>query len=179
MPTNLMQNNFLSSQAQSYLNRLEELDISKSEELISNSNADHAKSLIYRLIIGAKESINIISTNLSLYTNDTIISALKMALNRGVKVKLLLDDYPNSGLDKSNEFLKVCLEKKENCDVRTYKKQLNAHIITRDDSAFRYCEKLGSHTAIASFNDTKTVSNSNSKVFKESGFFKDLDLLAF
>lgn len=170
-----MQNNFLSVETQLYSNKLKELDNANSKELISNSSENHAKALIYRLITGAKNSINIISSNLSLYTNNSIISELKMALNRGVKVKLLLDNYPNSGLDESNEFIKACLEKK--CDVRTYGDKLKAHIITRDSSAFRYCEKLGSHTAIASFNTPSTVENSNKQVFGDTGFFKDLTSL--
>ncbi len=155
---------------QKYIEKLKKLDEENSEELISNGSEEHAIELINRLLINAKKNVNIISSKLSLYNNQSVIDALKIALKNNVSIKLLLDNYADSGVDKENEFLKICKEN-AGCSVKTYKKQLKAHIITRDGKAFRYCEKLGSNTAVASFNYPSVVKNADENVFGDSGIF--------
>ncbi len=155
---------------QKYIEKLKKLDEESSDELISNGSEEHAIELINRLLINAKENVNIISSKLSLYNNQSVIDALKIALKNNVSIKLLLDSYADSGIDKENEFLKICKEN-AGCSVKTYKQQLNAHIITRDGKAFRYCEKLDSNTAVASFNYPSVVKNADEKVFGDSGIF--------
>ncbi|SFV86385.1 hypothetical protein MNB_SUP05-SYMBIONT-4-564 [hydrothermal vent metagenome] len=157
---------------QKYIEKLKKLDEKSSEELISNGSEEHAIALINRLLINAKENVNIISSKLSLYNNSLVIGALKTALKNNVSIKLLLDDYADSGIDKGNEFLKICKEN-TGCNVKTYKQQLNAHIITRDGKAFRYCEKLGSNTAVASFNYPSVVKNADDKVFGKDSIFSN------
>lgn len=157
---------------QEYIDKLKKLDNQESEELIPNSSEEHAIELIKRLLINAKNNVNIISSKLFLYSDLSIINALITALNNGVRVKLLLDNYENSNVDKNNPFLKICNDH-TNCDVKTYNRKLNAHIITRDKKAFRYCEKLGSNTAVASFNHPSVVSNADDKVFSNTGIFGD------
>ncbi len=90
------------------------------------------------------------------------MNALNIALNRGVKIKILLDDHHTK--ITNNSFLDRCLDN-ENCEVKTYDKPLKAHIVTRDDSAFRYCDNPGSNIAVASFNRTDVVKNATEKVF--------------
>lgn len=157
---------------QKYIEKLQELDDSDSDELISNGSEEHAIELIKRLLINAKKNVNIISSRLSLYNNSSVIDALKTALDNKIHIKLLLDNYKNSGIDKKSQFLQICKEN-ENCDVKTYSKQLKAHIITRDGKAFRYCEILGSNTAVASFNYPSVVKNADEKVFGDSGIFSN------
>jgi hypothetical protein len=82
-----------------------------------------------------------------------------------------LDNYQNSGVDEANKFLNIC-KNNDFCEVRTYNQQLDAHIITRDGKAFRYCEKLGSNTAVASFNRPNVVENADSKVFGINSIFE-------
>ncbi len=155
---------------QTYIKKLEKLDDESSSELISNGSEEHAIELIKKLLVNAKKNVNIISSKLSLYNNSSVTDALKIALKNNISIKLLLDDYKNSGVDKRNNFLQICKEY-ENCSIKTYDQQLNAHIITRDGKAFRYCEKLGSNTAVASFNYPSVVSNADEKVFGEGGIF--------
>jgi HKD family nuclease len=88
---------------------------------------------------------------------------LNIALNRGVKIKILLDDYQNNKIT-NNLFLDSCLGN-ENCEVKTYDRPLKAHIVTRDDDAFRYCDNPGSNIAVASFKRPDVVKNATEKVF--------------
>lgn len=162
---------------QRYIEKLKKLDEESSNELISNGSEKHAIELINRLLVNAKENVNIISSKLSLYNNPSVIGALKTALKNNISIKLLLDNYENSGIDKGNEFLKICQEN-ENCAVKTYAQQLDAHIITRDGKAFRYCEKLGSNTAVASFNYPSVVNNADEKVFGDSKIFANAPTFA-
>ncbi|KAF3982172.1 MAG: hypothetical protein HFP78_03210 [Methylococcales symbiont of Hymedesmia sp. n. MRB-2018] len=155
-----------------YIKKLEALDKDDSVELISNGSEEHAIELIKMLLTNAKKNVNIISSKLSLYSDSSVIEALKIALKNGVVIKLLLDNYKNSDINKENIFLKTCKEHK-NCTVKTYSQQLKAHIITRDGKAFRYCEKLGSNTAVASFNYPSAVKNADEKVFGEDGIFSN------
>ncbi len=152
---------------QTYIDNLAKLDNAQSNELVSNGSAEHAVALIIRLLKYAKKNVNIISSKLSLYSNPSVVESLKIALKKDICIKLLLDDYQNSGLDKNNAFLQVC-NKHKNCAVKTYSKQLEAHIITRDGKAFRYCEKLGSNTAVASFNYPSVVKNADDNVFGDT-----------
>ncbi len=155
---------------QKYIEKLERLDRENDAELISNGSEEHAIELIKRLLTGAKKNVNIISSKLSLYNDPAVIEGLKTAIDNKISIKLLLDDYENSGINKENSFLQIC-KKHKNCAVKTYAQQLNAHIITRDGKAFRYCEKLGSNTAVASFNYPIVVRNADDKVFGKNGIF--------
>lgn len=155
---------------QTYKDKLQQLDDTESDELISNGSKEHAIELIKMLLTNAKKNVNIISSKLSLYNYPSIVAALETALDDNVTIKLLLDDYENSGVDKSNLFLQTCKNCK-NCAVKTYNNKLNAHIITRDGKAFRYCESLGSNTAVASFNYPSVVKNADEKVFGENSIF--------
>lgn len=163
---------------QKYIEKLKKLDEENSNVLISNGSEEHAIELINRLLINAEENVNIISSKLSLYNNSSVIDALKTALKNNISIKLLLDNYANSGINKENEFLKIC-EENAYCNVKTYPKQLNAHIITRDGKAFRYCEKLDSNTAVASFNYPSIVKNADNKVFGENGIFSSASNFSF
>jgi HKD family nuclease len=153
---------------QNYKEKLSTLDKEDSDELISNGSKKHAQALIYQFLDGAKNSVNIISKNLSIYNNQEIVGALNMALTKGVQIKILLDDYQNNKIT-NNIFLDNCIENK-NCKIKIYDKPLKAHIITRDNNAFRYCNSPGSNIAVASFNRPDVVKNAKEKVF--SAFFE-------
>ncbi len=152
---------------QNYKEKLSKLDNENSDELISNGSREHAQALIYQFFVKAEKSVNITSKGLSLYNDYAIVDALNTALNRGIKIKVLLDNYQGNSI-ANNDFLDNCLGN-ENCEVRTYDKPLKAHIVTRDDSAFRYCDNPGSNIAVASFNRPDVVKNAIEKVF--SAFF--------
>jgi HKD family nuclease len=141
-----------------YKIKLEKLDEETSEELISNGTRDHELALIYQFLKTAKQSINIVSSRLFFYNDLSITEVLNIALNKGVKIKILLDDYENSNIDKNNLFLQTC-KKYKNCEIKTYDKPLKAHIVTRDNKAFRYCDNPGSNIAVASFNRPNVVKN--------------------
>jgi HKD family nuclease len=148
--------------------------VRRSNELISNGSKEHAQALIYQFFDKAKESVNITSKGLSIYNNDKIAEVLNIVLNRGVKIKILLDDYQNNNKMADNKitnntFLGNCLGN-ESCEIKTYNKPLKAHIVTRDNNAFRYCANPGSNIAVASFNRPDVVKNATKKVF--GAFFK-------
>lgn len=157
---------------QKYIEELKKLDKEGSNELISNSSEERATELITQLLANAKNNVNIVSAKLSLYNNPSVIEALKTALANKVTVNLLLDNYPDSGIDKKNNFLKICQQSK-NCIVETMPNQLNAHIITRDGVAFRYSEIDGFGTAVGSFNYPIIAKNADEKVFGVSGLFNN------
>jgi len=146
-----------------YKIKLEKLDEETSEELISNGTRDHELALIYQFLKTAKRSVNIISNRLFFYDDLSILEVLNIALNRGVKIKILLDDYQNNKIT-NNTFLSNCLDN-ENCEIKTYDKPLKAHIITRDNNAFRYCDNPGSNIAVASFSRPSVVKNATEKLF--------------
>lgn len=146
-----------------YKEMLSKLDDEHSDELISNGSKEHAQALIYQFFDKAKESVNITSKGLLIYNNDEIAEVLSIALNRGVKIKILLDDYQNNKVI-NDTFLSNCLDN-ENCEIKTYDKPLKAHIVTRDNNAFRYCDNPGSNIAVASFNRPDVVENATKKVF--------------
>lgn len=148
---------------QNYKEMLSKLDSECSDELISNGSKEHARALIYQFFDKVEESVNITSKNLSIYNDDEIAKVLNIALNKGVKIKILLDDYQNNKIT-NNTFLSNCLNNK-NCEIRTYSKPLKAHIVTRDNNAFRYCDNPGSNIAVASFNRPDVVKNATKKVF--------------
>jgi HKD family nuclease len=137
--------------------------VRRSNELISNGSKEHAQALIYQFFDKAKKSVNITSKGLSIYNNDKIAEVLNIALNKGVKIKILLDDYQNNKIT-NNTFLSNCLDNK-NCEIKTYDKPLKAHIVTRDNNAFRYCANPSSNIAVASFNHPDVVKNATEKVF--------------
>jgi HKD family nuclease len=153
---------------QNYKEKLSRLDNEHSDELISNGSKEHAQALIYQFLDKAKKSVNITSKGLSIYNDYVIVNALNIALNKDVKIKILLDDYQDNKIT-NNTFLDRCLDNK-NCEVRTYDKPLKAHIVTRDDDAFRYCDNPGSNIAVASFNRPDVVENAE-KVF--GAFFNE------
>jgi sugar-specific transcriptional regulator TrmB len=159
---------------QNYKEKLSTLDEDNSEELISNGSKKHAQALIYQFLDGAKNSVNIISKNLSIYNNQEIVEALNVALTKGVQIKILLDDYQNDKII-GNIFLDKCIKDK-NCKIKTYSEPLKAHIVTRDSSAFRYCNSPGSNIAVASFNNPDVVKNAKEKVF--GTFFEDQPVYA-
>lgn len=148
---------------QNYKEKLSRLDNDNSDELISNGSKKHAQALIYRFLNKAQNRVNITSTGLSIYNDYGIVDALNIALNKGVKIKILLDNYQNNKI-MNNNFLDICLNNK-NCEIKTYNKPLKAHIVTRDDDAFRYCKDPGSNIAVASFNHPDVVENATKKVF--------------
>ena len=148
---------------QDYKENLLKLDADNSDDLISNGSKDHAQALIYQFLEGAKKSINITSTSLSVYNTDKIVRALGVALKNNITVKVLIDDYQGSKLD-GNRFLAKCLQSNA-CTVKTYDKPLKAHIVTRDKGAFRYCDNPGSNIAVASFNHPNIVKNAEEKIF--------------
>lgn len=152
---------------QNYKEKLSKLDNEHSEELISNGSKEHAQALIYQFLNKAKTSVNIISKSMSIYNDYVIIDALSTALSKGVKIKILLDDYQGEKIT-GNSFLDRCIGNKA-CEIKTYGKPLKAHIITRDNGAFRYCDNPGSNIAVASFNNPEVVKNATKKVF--SAFF--------
>ncbi len=153
-------------QMQSYKEKLLKLDDENSSELISSGTKERAQALIYQFLSSAKKSVNITSKNLSIYNDYTIVNALNAAINRGVKIKILLDNYQGNGIE-NNDFLDSCLsnENNESCEIRTYDKPLKAHIVTKDDNAFRYCDNPGSNIAVACFNSPDIVKNATEKVF--------------
>ncbi|WP_139458818.1 phospholipase D-like domain-containing protein [Bathymodiolus thermophilus thioautotrophic gill symbiont] len=148
---------------QNYKEKLSKLDNDHSNKLISNGSKEHAQALLYQFLDKAKESVNITSKSLSIYNDYTIVDALNTALNNGVKIKVLLDNYQNNKIT-NNIFLDRCLHS-ENCTIKTYDKPLKSHIITRDDRAFRYCDNPGSNIAVASFNSPDVVKNATETVF--------------
>ena len=148
---------------QKYREKLSRLDSKSSDELISNGSKEHAQALIYQFLGKAKKTVNITSKGLSIYNDNAIVSALNMALSKGVRIKILLDDYQNNKIT-SNAFLDSCIGH-NNCKIKTYNKPLKAHIVTRDDDAFRYCDNPGSNIAVASFNRPNVVKNATEKVF--------------
>lgn len=148
---------------QDYKEKLSKLDSENSSELISNGSTEHAQALIYQFLNKAKKSVNITSKGLSIYNDLAIADVLNTALSEGVKIKILLDDYQGKKI-VNNTFLENCLSN-ENCEIKTYDKPLKAHIVTRDDSAFRYCDNPGSNIAVASFNRPDVVKNATEKVF--------------
>lgn len=152
-----------------YKEKLAQLDNDTSDELISNGSKEHAQALIYQFLDKAKKSVNIISTNLSIYNDSEIVKALNVALYNNVKIKILLDNYQGNTI-ADNVFLNKCLAN-DYCEVKTYDKPLKAHIVTRDDKAFRYCNDPGSNIAVACFNRPKTVKNAIDNVF--SDFFDE------
>jgi hypothetical protein len=154
---------------QNYKEKLSALDRKDSDELISNGSKKHAQALIYQFLDGAKKNVNIISKNLSIYNDQKILDALSVALTNNIQIKILLDDYQNNKIT-NNIFLDKCI-KSENCKIKTYDAHLKAHIVTRDDRAFRYCKSPGSNIAVASFNNPDVVKNATERVF--GTFFED------
>ncbi len=154
---------------QNYKEKLSKLDSENSDELISNGSKEHAQALIHKFLDTAKKTVNITSKDLSIYNDYAIVNALNTALSKDVKIKILLDDYQNKTIN--NAFLERCTDHK-NCEIKTYDKPLKAHIVTRDDAAFRYCDNPGSNIAVASFNRPDVVKNATNKVF--GNFFDKL-----
>ena len=65
----------------------------------------------------------------------------------------------------------MCLENEKFCKVKKSKNKLSAHIISRDKSAFRYCDSPHDpekNEAIASFNRPDVVKNAEQKLFGDS-----------
>lgn len=148
-----------------YVEKLEALDKEKSSKLIANGSKIHAQALIKQFIKGAEEKINIVSKDLSIYDDESIRGLLKSAFAREVKFKIILD---GDEISEDNKFLQLCLENDEFCKIKKSESKLSAHIITRDKSAFRYCDNPHEpkiNEAIASFNRPDVVKNAEQKLF--------------
>lgn len=148
-------------------------DYNNSETIILNGNVNNAQSLFYYLIEGATKNINIISGKLESYNQTRILDALEYAINSGIKIKVLLDESMEAiNLEKEkNNFLRYCINS-DNCMVKHSSKHFNAHVITRDSKAYRYCKDPTTHSAIASFNGAKIAQHIDEVVFSKNEYSK-------
>lgn len=144
-----------------YYEKVVDLANSNSEELISNSNINHAKILIHQLLIRAKKSIRILSSRLdtAIYDDQRILDALESLVKRQiVKIEVLIQ-FPEK-IEKANKFLEIC-RGYFNCVIKKVRnpkdEQLNSHYIIMDEKAYRFCADAipenGSVKAFATFND--------------------------
>lgn len=146
-----------------FLLKIEKFDSDNSKEIILNGSATNAQMLFNQIIKGSERTINIISEKLEFYDTHKIVDSIKVALDRNVKVKILLDGQDENEL-KENTFFKICHEH-QNCTIKKTVQKIHAHIITRDSMAYRYCVKTDDNSAIASFNGSLIAENADKKVF--------------
>ncbi len=150
---------------ETYYKKLERLSAAESAEKVDNSSSAHAVDFLYVLIANAKENINIVSSKLALYTDEWICKAFARVLDSGVQVKILLDGKTED-INRDNAFLKIAKSHK-NCQIKITTATLNAHIVTRDNKAYRYCEDKEQPTAFGSFNQPEEVANANKQLFDD------------
>lgn len=149
--------------SETYYEMLERLSAEKNSDRVNNSSAVHAADFLYVLIANAEKNINIVSKNLHIYTDEWICKAFKRILDNGIKVKILLDGKKEE-IDENNEFLEVAKGSK-NCQIKITDEKLNAHIVTRDGIAYRYCADTQQHTAFGSFNQPNVVKDADKQLF--------------
>jgi hypothetical protein len=150
----------------SYKQTVESADKLQDPESFKNKNEDHAKILLAQIIKNAKESVNIISSTLSLYNDENLVDSLRLAIQKGAKIKILLDGKRDE-INTENDFLKLCQSSPNSCEVKISSKKLKAHITTRDGVAHRYCNDFTQHRAIANFNDPELVKMAEEQVFTD------------
>lgn len=151
---------------ETYYQMLERLSAEKSSSEVENGNAEHAADFLYVLISNAERKINIVSEKLSVYIDEWLCSSFKRVLDNGVKAKILLDGA-ESDIDETNGFLVIAREHK-NCQIKISNKKLNAHIVTRDGVAYRYCTDKAHNKAFGSFNQPNVVQSADKQLFGQS-----------
>ena len=116
---------------------------------IKNSNNEHAKCLIYYLIKRTKDNgeIRIFSGNMNeaIYKEDYIKDALKEAMDRGIKIRIIVETNLNPGemeiinyLSKLDE-TKIEIFKLKEKIIKTFKHENISfvHFLVSDCTAFR------------------------------------------
>lgn len=147
-----------------YDDYVSDLADSKSDELISNGQIEHAQSIIRNLLSHAENEVRIFTSCLhpKIYCDPRVVEAASAFLERDdVKIKVLIQDANN--LDSSTPFFKLCSEHDDKCIVMEVvtdsDRSIKQHMVVMDQIGFRFCADMDKNEAIASFNAPGAAKN--------------------
>lgn len=136
---------------------------SKSDQLISNGQIPHARSIIRNLFSHAEKEIRIFTSclNSRIYSDPKIFGAATAFLsNADARLSILLQDSDN--LDSEMPLLELCKGNPQ-CDVREIvnknDQEIKQHMVVMDNIGYRFCPDKCQKTAIASFNAPAIAKN--------------------
>ena len=142
---------------------IQDLVSTGSDELISNSDTNHAKVLIRYLFKTSRNRICIFSSQLNdhIYDDDEVISEIERFVEKDGQVEILLQQPGD--FDKSRKIFKLMREFKNRISVKSVTNitdsEIDPHFVVNDNNGFRFCEDKKKTSAIASFNRAKTAKN--------------------
>lgn len=137
---------------------------SKSAELISNGQINHAQTIIRNLFSHAHKEVRIFTSSLhpDIYRDSRVVEAATTFLAKDdARIKILIQDAES--LDKTSSFFNLCSEKGDSCEMRTViaesDKLIKQHMVVMDADGYRFCADMSKNEAIASFNAPDTAKN--------------------
>ncbi len=146
-----------------YEELIQDLVATGSDELILNSNTDHAKVLIRYLFKSSRDRICIFSSQLNdnIYDDQYVINEIEaFAENRG-QVEILLQ-HPED-FDRGRKVFLLLKKFTSQIVVKSVTnlkdKAIQAHFVVNDNNGFRFCEDKSKPSAIASYNQPDTAKN--------------------
>lgn len=135
-----------------------------------NKGPEHAKIVLEQIFRQSKEIVRIFAGNLTRIVGDdpAYISALSDFVERGGKVRILLNDYKEELAKESNLYMRLAYFKHLDKDIivktttakpyrTTDPEQKEIHFTTGDDKAYRIGTDIESRTAEGSMNNPEEV----------------------
>jgi hypothetical protein len=159
---------------ESYSKYVAQLAQLKSDVLISNGVAQHARVLVSNMLLHAQEKIRIFSSSLNpeIYEHESTIEALKTLLSKkDTKLEILLQDREKfKSLEelKAHQFVQICMGGNEGdsnsskCEIKIASDldaQLKEHFVIMDSEGYRFCPDKNKTSAIATFYRPFTATN--------------------
>lgn len=138
------------------------------DDIIPNSNLDHAKILIATFFSHSENIIRIFSSRLhaDIYEYNELVKNVHHFLqnDESRKIEILLQEIDEANMNKldSHHFIEICKEFPQQCELRRVAeidKNIATHFVIMDKIGFRFCPDREGTSAFASFNQPKAATN--------------------
>ncbi|SFV87026.1 hypothetical protein MNB_SUP05-SYMBIONT-4-396 [hydrothermal vent metagenome] len=145
-----------------YENKVIECLNAQQDDIILNSDINHAGILIKQIFLNAVHTVNLLSNKLDaqLYERVEIINAIRSFLNRGGKLNVAIEGDIDK---KSTNMQKLLAEYKIQPTVVPgwLKKQYEYNFLTMDDTGYRFEGSREEHKASVNFGDKNQTEKLN------------------
>lgn len=138
------------------------------DDIIPNSNLNHAKILIAAFFSHAENIIRIFSSRLhsNIYEDNEVVKNAHHFLqnDKSRKIVILLQEINEANKNElaDHHLMKICQEFPQQCELKTVAesdKNITSHFVIMDEIGLRFCPDKEGTSAFATFNQPKAATN--------------------
>lgn len=140
-----------------YIKHIKKLSKKSSNHVIQNRSISHATEILNLMLKKTQRDIRIFTGSLEPSLYDSLSKELAKALNRGVKLSIILSETDSGTICKRDSMKHITEHANTSLNTISTLDKINTHFIVSDEKGYRMESENGNIAGVANFNDIKTA----------------------